>query len=292
MKTFTIRMTLTVLVAVAACLFSSVISNAIADDTAAQFADHFLKKTPAPGVVGGITLEGAMKIQADYIALISKEYGPPIGYKAGLTNVAVQERFGVSHPLRGTLLEKMLFKTGVELEASFGVRPFHEGDLILRVGDESINQAQSIEEVIKYIDAAIPFIELPDIIFSKQVKINGPALAAINVAARYGVIGEPVPIEATAAWIERLKNFKLQVLDENGNVLAEGTGSSLLDHPLNVVLWLRNSMLAEGKRLKKGDLLSLGTITNLMPAKAGTTIRAVYTGLDPGGPVEVSVKFK
>ena len=51
-------------------------------------------------------------------------------------------------------------------------------------------------------------------------------------------------------------------------------------------------MLAEGKSLKKGDLLSLGTITNLIPAKAGTTIRAVYIGLDPGGPVEVSVKFK
>jgi 2-keto-4-pentenoate hydratase len=292
MKTFTIRMTLTALVAVAVCIAFSAIPNAIADDKATQFADHFLKKTPVPDVAGGITLEWAMKIQADYVALISKEYGPPIGYKAGLTNVAVQEKFGVSHPLRGTLLEKMLFKTGVELEASFGVRPFHEGDLILRVGDESINQAQSIEDVIKYIDAAIPFIELPDIIFSKQVKINGPALAAINVAARYGVIGEPVPIEATAAWIERLKNFKLQVLDENGNVLAEGTGSSLLDHPLNVVLWLRNSMIAEGKSLKKGDLLSLGTITNLMPAKAGTTIRAVYIGLDPGGPVEVSVKFK
>ena len=67
----------------------------------------------------------------------------------------------------------MLFKTGVELEASFGVRPFHEGDLILRVGDESINKAQSIEDIIKFVDAAIPFIELPDIIFSKQVKISG-----------------------------------------------------------------------------------------------------------------------
>ena len=292
MKTFTISMTLKAIIAVAACLFFSVISNAIADDTATQFADHFLKKTAVPDIIGGITLEQAMKIQADYVALISKDYGPPIGYKAGLTNVAVQKRFGVSHPLRGTLLGKMLFKSGVVIEASFGVRPFHEGDLILRVGDDSINQAKSIEDVIKYIDAVIPFIELPDIIFSKQVKINGPALAAINVAARYGVMGEPVQIEATAAWIERLKDFKLQILDENGTVLAEGTGSSLMDHPLNVVLWLRDSVLAEGKSLKKGDLLSLGTITNLMPAKAGTTIRAVYIGLDPEGPAEVSVKFK
>lgn len=123
-----------------------------------------------------------MKIQADYVALIGKEYRPPIGYKAGLTNVAVQERLGVSHPLRGTLLEKMLFKTGVELEASFGVHPFHEGDLVSRVGDESIKQAQSLEDVIKYVDAAIPFIELPDIIFSKPVKINGSKNSNINLS--------------------------------------------------------------------------------------------------------------
>ena len=64
MKIFTFRMTLTVLVAVAACLFFSVISNAEADDAAAQFADHFLNKKPAPDVAGVTTLEGAMKIQA------------------------------------------------------------------------------------------------------------------------------------------------------------------------------------------------------------------------------------
>ena len=157
MKTFTIYPTFKAIIAIAACLFFSVIPNAIADDTATQFADHFLKKTPVPEFIGGITLEQAMKIQADYVALISKDYGQPIGYKAGLTNVAVQKRFGVSQPLRGTLLEKMLFKTGVDIEASFGVRPFHEGDLILRVGDESINQAKSIEDSIKYLDAVIPF---------------------------------------------------------------------------------------------------------------------------------------
>jgi len=44
--------------------------------------------------------------------------------------------------------------------------------------------------------------------------------------------------------------------------------------------------------LKKGDLLSLGTITKLMPTQPNTTIRAKYIGLDPRGPVEISVKFK
>ena len=169
---------------------------------------------------------------------------------------------------------------------------FMKATLLLRVSDDLINQAKTKEDAINYIDAAIPFIELSDIIYSKDVKINGPALAAINVAARYGIIGDPIPIGSSWKWMERLRNFKLQIVDENEIVLSEGTGSTLLDHPLNVVLWIKDSLNAEGKRLKKGDLLSLGTITKLMPARPGTTIRAIYSGFDLSGPVEVSVKFK
>jgi 2-keto-4-pentenoate hydratase len=72
----------------------------------------------------------------------------------------------------------------------------------------------------------------------------------------------------------------------------EGRGSNLLEHPLNVVLWIRDTLKADGIKLKKGDLLSLGTITKLVPTKPGTTVRAKYVGLDPKGPVEIFVKFK
>jgi 2-keto-4-pentenoate hydratase len=65
-----------------------------------------------------------------------------------------------------------------------------------------------------------------------------------------------------------------------------------LGDPLDVVLWIKDSLIAEGKRLEKGDLLSLGTITKLMPAQPGMTVRAIYTGLDLSGPVEISVNFK
>ncbi|HRU89634.1 MAG TPA: hypothetical protein P5172_11880, partial [Syntrophales bacterium] len=80
--------------------------------------------------------------------------------------------------------------------------------------------------------------------------------------------------------------------DDKGQMLIEGQGSALLEHPLNVVLWIRDSLKAEGKLLEEGDLLSLGTITKLTPTTPGTTIRARYVGLDPQGPVEITVKFK
>ncbi|HEU18678.1 MAG TPA: hydratase [Deltaproteobacteria bacterium] len=267
-------------------------ASVLAQDTASELAKHFLAKTAASDLDGTITVDEAMKIQAQYVSIISEKYGPVIGYKAGLTNEGVQKNFGVSHPLRGTLLKNMLRKSGTVMKADFGPRPLSEGDLILRVKDEGINTATTPRETLNHISEAIPFIELPDLLFEKGVKIDGPKLAAVNVAARYGVVGTPIQIQPTQKWFERLEKFQLQILDEKGTVLAEGTGSSILGHPLNVVLWIKDSLNAEGIQLKKGDLLSLGTITKLMPTQPNTTIRAKYIGLDPRGPVEISVKFK
>jgi 2-keto-4-pentenoate hydratase len=128
--------------------------------------------------------------------------------------------------------------------------------------------------------------------YAKEVKLNAPALAAVNVAARFGVTGAPIPVKASKEWMNRLINFKLQIFDDKGTVLSEGQGTSLLGDPLNVVLWIRDSLKAEGKKLNKGEFLSLGSITKMLPTAPNTSLRARYTDLDPKGPVEISVKFK
>ena len=265
---------------------------ALAAGEGAKLADHYLKKQPAPALDPAPTLEQAMKIQAEYIAAIMPAYGRVVGYKAGLTNPSVQKVFGVNAPVRGTLLEKMLLKSGTAIEANFGARPLYEGDLILRVGSEALNTAKTPMEALAGIDAAVPFIELPDLVYAKDVKINGALLAAVNVAARYGVVGDAIPVQATPEWMERLKSFTCRIYDEKGTMLIEAPGSSLLEHPMNVVLWIRDSLKADGIALKKGDLLSLGTITKLTPTAPNTTVKARYVGLDPKGPIEISVIFK
>ena len=272
--------------------FALGVAPTLAMDDGANLAEQFLKKIPLSSYDQAMTMEQAMMVQAQFIKSLKPTFGEVVGYKAGLTNPDVQKAFGVAHPLRGTLLKKMLLKSGAEVEANFGCRPLYEGDLILRVGSAEIDKAKTQQEILKYIDAVIPFIELPDITYAKEVKINGPALAAVNVGARFGITGAPIPVKASKEWMDRLKNFKLQIHDDKGSVLGEGQGTSLLGDPLNVVMWIRDSLKAEGKKLNKGDLLSLGSITKLTPPTPNTTIRAVYFDLDPKGPVEISVKFK
>lgn len=282
-----------------ACFFVTVIFSCavgLSYSGAADFADilteHHLKKAPMTEVDPQLTIDQAMKVQEKFVANLIKEYGGPIGYKAGLTNPNVQKVFGVTHPVRGTLLAKMMLTSGAELPAVFGAVPMIEGDLCVRVGSDSINQAKTVEEALKSLDAVIPAMELPDMVFAKGVKFSGPAIAAINVGARYFIMGDPIPISATEEWQERLQNFSMILKDETGTGLADGRGSAILGHPLNVVLWIRDSLTAEGKALKKGDILSLGSLTKMIPPKAGSTIKGRYIGLSPEGPVEISVTFR
>ena len=258
----------------------------------AELAEYYLKKTPVTSFSATMSASEGMAAQQEFIDFISKEYGEPVGYKAGLTNPNAQKMFGVSQPVRGTLLSKMILKNGATVPADFGSVPVTEGDLVVRVGDEKINEAGTPADTLKYLDAVFPFLELADIVFAKGVKLTGAAVMAINVGARLGVIGDPIPLGATPEWGDRLRSFSLQIVDEKGAVVGEARGNSLLGDPLNVVLWIKDSLVMEGKRLKKGDLLSLGSVTRPMPVKPGSTVRARYIGLDPKGPVEIYAVFK
>ena len=264
----------------------------VIDSPGSELAESYLKKTPAGAIAPNLTLEEAKEIQQQFLTEISKELGPVVGYKAGLTSETAQKQFNVSQPLLGTLFQQMLLPNGQIISPQFGSRPMSEGDLIVRVGSEEINNAKTPREALASLDAVIPFIELPDLVYSPDVKLNGPAILAINVGARYGVIGEPIPLAATEEWESRLNNFTLEIVDADGKVLGTGKGSNLLGNPLNVVLWIKDSLLAEGKQLKKGDLLSLGTITPLMPVKPNTSIKARYSGLKPDETVEIFVIFE
>ncbi len=289
MKRFRIILGFLIVSLVIGTLCHAAVPVKMVDDMAARY----LKKQPVPGFPNSLTLQEAMLIQTAFVSRIEAVYGPPIGYKAGLTSPPAQKKFGVTHPLLGVLLKKMIIrKPSLVMDARFGVLPLTEGDLVVRVGNENINEAKTNTEILSGLDAVFPFIELPDLFYKKGTKLNGPALAAINVAARYGLLGNPIPLSPTPEWMARLKTFKLEIFNKDGKILATGKGSNLLGDPLNVVKWIRDELMKQGKKLKKGDLLSLGTITKLMPAKPGVTIRARYTGLDPKGPVEISVSFK
>ncbi len=87
-----------------------------------------------------------------------------------------------------------------------------------------------------------PFIELPDLVLDPKETLNGPAIAAINVGARLGVLGAAIP--AQAGHIEPLAKMMVVMRDEadsgapGGKELGTGAGAAILEHPLNAVIWI------------------------------------------------------
>lgn len=216
--------------------------------------------------------------------------GPAVGYKAALTTKPAQERFGVAHPVRGTLLKNMLLPDGAAVAVDFGTRPLWEADLLAVVKDDGLNGATTQEQASAHLSAVIPFIELPDLTVKPEIKVDGPMLTLINAGARAGVVGAPIPLSDNAATLTALAEVKITATDETGAVLAQGTGAMALGHPLNAVLWLVKGLNAAGMRVKAGDVLSLGSFSPLTPPKPGQTVTVRYDGL-PGGAGSVSVRF-
>jgi len=260
------------------------------DVEAALMVARYVNLQPVPNLGAEMNMSDALCGRDKFTRFLGQNYGKVVGYKAGLTNPAVQKRFNYPHPVRGTLLEKMMLKDGAVVNAKYGARPVFESDMIMEVKDAGINRATTALAALRHISRIYPFIELPDLIVENPAKITGPEIAYGNVGARLGVLGKPFGVKATPALVAALANMTVKMVDQDGKVLDSSKGSAILGQPLNAVLWLVKDLNASGIALKKGHLLSLGSFSRLMPPKSGTGATVSYEGL-PGNP-RVSVRFK
>jgi 2-keto-4-pentenoate hydratase len=277
--------------ALAGC--ASLRSDAPTCPTDAQVADtvrRYVALEPEPNPPESMTMAGAVCGRDKLVRALGASQGRVVGYKAGLTNTAVQKRFSWNAPVRGTLFERMIVADGAEVPAKFGARPLFEADLVVEVGSSAIHDAKTPLEVLGALRSIRPFIELPDLVVQDPAKLGGIGITAINVGARLGVLGAPIAASADPKLADALRDMTVRLVDATGKELDTGRGSAILEHPLNAVIWLAQDLKQAGILLKPGDLLSLGSFSRLLPPQPGTTVRAIYEGL-PGTP-SVSVRFR
>ncbi|MBA2675994.1 fumarylacetoacetate hydrolase [Ramlibacter sp.] len=264
----------------------------LSDAQAQQMADNYAAKTPSPNPEMTSDADASCT-KAKFNALLAQRMGAVVGYKAGLTNPAVQKRFNATEPVWGKLYQGMVLADGATVEAAFGARPLFEADMLVRVKSADINKARTPMEVLEAVDQVIPFIELPDLVVEAPPKLNGFGVGAINVGARLGVAGKPIAVPATRgeryAMLDSLRDMTVLLADGSGE-LGRGKGSDILEHPLNAVVWLAQALAREGIAMKPGELISLGSFSPLLPPKAGQKVSATYYGLPGAAPV--SVQFK
>ena len=168
--------------ALAVAFVTSAQAACLSDAQAADLVAHYLSRQPAANIEGLSDADGACT-RAKVNALLEPRLGRVVGYKAGLTNPAVQKRFNTDKPVWGKLYEGMVLENGATVEAAFGARPLYEADMLVRVKSADINQAETPMEVLQAIDQVIPFIELPDLVVQAPSASDKPSILAAGCLA-------------------------------------------------------------------------------------------------------------
>ena len=264
-----------------------------------QMADDFVNFRMMKGFQHEMSLGEAYRWQDEMVAIMQPTMGDVVGYKTGGHDPGPGFPTFPPDGIRAYILSGMLREDGTAIRVEDSVRGFLEADFAFRVGDASINTAETDMEILAGLDAIVPFAEIPDPYYEPDTRtVNGTVVA--NMGTRMSFTGEPVPIEATGDWLRRINTFRFAVLDENDTVIQAGTMDGWYE-PIKVVRWLRDQLSRSGKELIPGQLLSLGNIGIIRqihegsprgPAYTSNQFRLEYYGLTDESPATVTINIE
>jgi 2-keto-4-pentenoate hydratase len=193
-----------------------------------------------------------------------------LGYKVGLTSVAMQEQMGVAEPDFGALTDDMLIGDGVMRLDSF-LQPRIEAEIALVLGAD-LGGGVTAADVRAATAFAQPSLEIIDSrIADWQLSLIDTV--ADNASSGAYVVGEPVPIAG----------LDLQAVEAvvqiNDVERARGFGSAALGDPAEAAAWLANRLSDFGLVLRAGSVVMTGSLHASMPVSRGDIVTASFSGL-------------
>ncbi len=249
---------------------------AAADLLAAHRANgHQLRGLPS--AICPVTLADAYAVQDLLVERLCRAAGGrPVGYKVACTNVVAQQALQVDSPLFGRLLSHSVWPEPVTLEAARFTTRIIECEFGLRFGADvpAGERPYDAASIAPFVDAVFPSIEIVDHRFADW-SLGAASIAADNAIHGGWVAGRPY----AGDW--RDLDLARQPIEArvDGVVVGTGSGAAVLGHPLNVAAWLANELLARGRCLGAGDLVTTGVCTEVFTADAGSTVVADFASL-------------
>jgi 2-keto-4-pentenoate hydratase len=222
-----------------------------------------------------LTSDDAYRIQ---LALIDRRVADgqrQIGWKVGLTAKAIQEQFGFHEPIFACLLEMQ--PTGHVFASTELINPGIETELCVRLarGLEGTVSIAQVREAIEVVHPSFEIIETRG--DPRQVML----VLADNGQARSVVAGAPVRLTPDLALDQVSARINI-----NGQEMATGLGSAVLDDPLNSVLWLARKLGEYGRRLRPNDIVMTGSFVRQFPLAPGDVAVAEFSDI---GRVETGI---
>jgi 2-keto-4-pentenoate hydratase len=203
------------------------------------------------------------------------------GWKIGATAPATMARFGLDQPMYGPFFASTVRSSPARAPAPTRHAMAIESEFAYRFGRDlpAREQPYTREEIIAAIDALIPAFEIVGTRYVQVPYGDAGSVVADCMLNAAMVLGTPVT-DWRGLDIPR-HPVRLTI---DGVVKGEGTGSDALGDPRNVLDWVAENLRAGGIGLTKGQILSTGTCTGVVPFERGQMAVADFGTL---GRVEV-----
>jgi 2-keto-4-pentenoate hydratase len=195
------------------------------------------------------------------------------GWKIGATAVPTMDRFGVKEPMYGPFFARTVHASPAKPAAPTRHAMLLESEFAYRFGRDLPARAMPYtrEEIVDAVDAIIPAFEIVGTRYTQVPFGDVGSVVADCMLNAAMVLGTPVT-DWRGLDIPR-HPVRLTV---DGVVRGEGTGSDALGDPRKVLDWVVEKLRVAGIGLKKGQILSTGTCTGMVPIKAGETAVADF----------------
>ena len=185
----------------------------------------------------------------------------------------MQKLMKIGEPCGGSVFAREIHRSPAQLRlADFG-QVAVECEIAVTLGRD-LPGGESRDKVMDAIASCHAAIELVDDGRAEYGKFDAINLIADNAWNGGLVIGPPV-----TDW-RRLDLAAVKGRMSLGGVLAgEGVGVDVLGHPLNALVWLADNFAKRGRPLRRGMVVTTGSIVATKWPKAGETVVAAIEGL-------------
>ena len=205
----------------------------------------------------------------------------PIGRKMGFTNPEVQRKYGVSAPMWGYMYDtsvRALPATGAAFALTGLAEPLIEFEIALHIAKIPQPEMED-DEFIGCVDWIAHGFEIVHSIFPRWAFGAADAVAGFGLHGAY-FIGEGCPVAGRHEELaDALLSFTLDLTSEN--VHRQGRAANVLGGPIKALRYLVNELdrSHEGERLRPGEIVTTGTLTEAMPVAAGQTWSTALSGI-------------
>jgi 2-keto-4-pentenoate hydratase len=213
--------------------------------------------------------------------LAARGEGPVAGHKIGCTTKVMREKLGIDQPCAGRIHAARLLASGGRWSLAGKVKPSVECEIAVRLGADLPASGAPYDAALvgRAVAGCMASIELCDNRYAEGTGVP------TQIADDFYNVGCALGREIRD-W-QRLDLAALAgAMRINGEEIGRGRGADIMGHPLNALAWLADLRAREGRPLRAGEFVTLGSITRSHPVAPGDRVE---TELDELGGVTLQI---